>query len=47
LGWLFFNGHTVSSAAGGSGAANRAFFSLYVSPTLIVTGNFGGAWASD
>jgi len=26
FGWLFFNGHTVSSAAGGSGRpANRAF----------------------
>jgi len=38
LGWLFFNGHTVSSAAGGSGAGESRIFSLYVSPTLIVTG---------
>lgn len=37
LGWLFFNGHTVSSSAGGVANESRVF-SLYVSPTLIVTG---------
>jgi len=38
LGWLFFNGHTVSTAAGGAITAESRVFSLYVSPTLIVTG---------
>ncbi|MBC7983709.1 MAG: ABC transporter permease [Candidatus Obscuribacterales bacterium] len=37
LGWLFFNGHTVSSAAGGVAGESR-IFNLYVSPTLIVIG---------
>lgn len=37
LGWLFFNGHTVSTAAGGVAAESRVF-SLYVSPTLVVVG---------
>lgn len=37
LGWLFFNGHTVSTAAGAVATESRVF-SLYVSPGLIVLG---------
>jgi len=37
LGWLFFNGNTVSSAAGGVAGESRIFM-LDVSPTLIVSG---------
>ena len=37
LGWLFFNGHTVSSSAGGVASESRVF-NLYVSPTLIAAG---------
>src|SRR5262249_55331580 len=38
LGWLFFNGHAVTTAAGGSGAGESRVFSLYVSPALMITG---------
>lgn len=41
LGWLLFNGHTVSTAAGG-GANESRVFSLYVSPLLI---GIGIGWA--
>jgi putative ABC transport system permease protein len=41
LGWLFFNGHTVSTAAGGVAAESRVF-SLYVSANLVIVGI---AWA--
>ena len=37
LGWLFFNGHTVSTIAG-SIALESKVFSLYVSPSLMVLG---------
>jgi putative ABC transport system permease protein len=37
LGWLFFNGHTVSTAAGGVAAESRVF-NLYVSANLIAVG---------
>lgn len=37
LGWLFFNGNTVSSAAGGVAGESR-IFSLVVSPELIAYG---------
>jgi len=37
LAWLFFNGHTVSSSAGGVAGESRVF-SLYVSPSLITAG---------
>jgi putative ABC transport system permease protein len=37
LGWLFFNGHTVSTAAGGVAAESRVF-NLYVSANLIAIG---------
>jgi len=37
LGWLFFNGHTVSTAAGGVAGESRAF-DLIVSPSIVVLG---------
>jgi len=37
LAWLFFNGHTVSSSAGGVAGESRVF-SLYVSPGLVTAG---------
>jgi putative ABC transport system permease protein len=37
LGWLFFNGHTVSTAAGGVAAESRVF-NLYVSANLVIVG---------
>lgn len=37
LAWLFFNGHTVSTSAGGP-AAGHLVFDLSVSPALIVVG---------
>ena len=37
IAWLFFNGHQVSTSAGGN-AAGHLIFELSVSPALIVTG---------
>ena len=37
LAWLFFNGHQVSTSAGGN-AAGHLIFELSVSPTLIAVG---------
>jgi putative ABC transport system permease protein len=37
IAWLFFNGHQVSTSAGGA-AAGHLIFELSVSPALIVTG---------
>jgi putative ABC transport system permease protein len=37
IGWLFFNGHTVSTAAGGVAGESRAF-DLIVSPSIIAQG---------
>jgi putative ABC transport system permease protein len=37
IGWLFFNGNVVSSAAGGVGMPSRVF-SLHVSPALVMLG---------
>jgi putative ABC transport system permease protein len=37
LGWLFFNGHTVSTAAGGVAGESRAF-DLIVSPEIVAQG---------
>jgi putative ABC transport system permease protein len=37
LGWLFFNGHTVSTAAGGVAGESRAF-DLIVSPSIVMQG---------
>lgn len=38
IGWLLFNGHTVSTVAASTGAPETRVFSLYVSPGLIITG---------
>jgi len=37
LGWFFFNGHTVSTAAGGVAGESRAF-DLIVSPNIVMQG---------
>jgi putative ABC transport system permease protein len=37
IAWLFFNGHQVSTSAGGAGAGHL-IFELSVSPALIATG---------
>jgi len=45
LAWLLFNGHSVSTSAGGAttGVANQLIFDLSVTPKLVIVGIAGAA----